>query len=110
MSNSKSKIHLLLGTHKGAFMFTSNPDRKRWDMTGPFLKGADINHITLDTRNQPTLYAAVNSYWWGPGVHYSKDFGATWLQAEIPVRFKENSDKKVNKLWHVSIAREEIRF
>jgi len=100
------KVHLLVGTHKGAFMYTSDLKRKNWTMIGPLLKGADVNSIMLDTRGKPrggkpTMYAAVNSYWWGPNVHISKDMGKTWVQSEGGVRFEESRGKKVERVWAV---------
>lgn len=95
------KVYLLVGTHKGAFIFMSDLKRRNWTMKGPLLKGADVNNIILDTRGEPTLYAAVNSYWWGPNVHISKDFGKTWKQSEGGVRFEENRGLKVERVWNV---------
>ncbi len=98
----KKQLYLFVGTHKGAFIFTSDLRRKQWKMRGPLLKGADVNHIVLDTRSEPTICASVNSYWWGPSVHVSKDFGKTWVQSESGVRFEEGSDKKVERVWCVA--------
>jgi photosystem II stability/assembly factor-like uncharacterized protein len=95
------KVHLLVGTHKGAFILSSDLKRKNWTMKGPLLKGADVNHMILDTRGKPTLYAAANSYWWGPNVHISNDLGKTWKPSEGGVRFEENRGKKVERVWNV---------
>ena len=51
----KKKVYVLVGTHKGAFIFSSDEGRKKWSMKGPLLKGADVNEIILDTRREPTL-------------------------------------------------------
>ena len=101
----KNKLHLLLGTHKGAFIFSANLERKKWKLSGPFLKGGDVNHLIMDTRTEPKLYACVNSYWFGSGVQISKDFGATWTQADTPIRFDEGGEMKVNRVWHVALGR-----
>lgn len=95
-------IYLLVGTHKGAFLFTSDVDRKRWELKGPFLKGGDVNHVVLDARSEPTIFACVNSYWWGSGVKMSKDFGVTWIDSETGIRFEENSGMKVERVWAVT--------
>lgn len=92
---AKKKVYLLVGTHKGAFIFSSDESRKKWSMKGPLLKGADVNEIILDTRREPMLYACVNSYWWGSNVHISKDFGKTWKQSESGIKFDEKSGKTV---------------
>ncbi|MBI3364764.1 MAG: exo-alpha-sialidase [Ignavibacteriae bacterium] len=99
-------VHLLLGTHKGAFIFTSDLARKKWKLHEPFLKGGDVNHLIMDTRNgKPTVYACVNSYWFGSGVQFSSNFGKTWKQAETPIRFDEARNMKVNRVWHVALGR-----
>ncbi|MBI4547000.1 MAG: hypothetical protein HY707_03410 [Ignavibacteriae bacterium] len=56
------KLYLLVGTHKGAFMLTSNLDRKKWKQHGPFLQGGDVNHLTMNPDDDGTLYACANSY------------------------------------------------
>jgi len=76
------QLYLLVGTKKGAFILTSTPGRKKWSLTGPLLKGAEVNDIVLDTRARPRMYAAVTSYWWGTNVHISKNFGKSWEQSD----------------------------
>ncbi len=97
----QKKTYLLVGTQKGAFIFTSNAQRKKWFLTGPILKGAEVNDIVLDVRQEPTMYASVNSYWWGSNVHSSTDGGKTWKQSEGGLRFEEASGKKVARAWCV---------
>src|SRR5258706_65581 len=101
----KHQLYLLLGTHKGGFIFTSDLSRKKWKVSEPLLKGGDVNHLILDTRNgKPTLYACVNSYWFGSGVQSSTNFGKTWTQAKTPIRFDEARNMKVNRVWHVALG------
>ncbi|MGA9364255.1 MAG: exo-alpha-sialidase [Bacteroidota bacterium] len=98
----KNRVYLLVGTHKGAFVFVSDLDRKNWEMNGPFLKGADVNQVVLDTRNEPTIYACVNSSWWGPNFRTSRDFGQTWVETESGIRFPEGSGNEVKRVWCVT--------
>ena len=99
------KTHLLVGTQKGAFILSSNLQRKTWTLRGPLLKGAEVNDVVLDTRGAHVLYACVNSYWWGANVHMSHDFGKTWSESEGGVRFEESSGKKVARVWCVKPGR-----
>lgn len=99
---SSAKTILCLGTHKGAFLLTSDRERERWDLRGPFFKGADVNHLLLDLRSDPKLLACVNSSWWGPKVQFSEDFGETWQQPEEGVRFPEGSENAVKKIWQIT--------
>lgn len=59
----KRNAYLLVGTKKGAFILSSDARRIEWLLSGPLLKGAEVNDVTMDTRDKPTLYACVNSYW-----------------------------------------------
>ncbi len=34
-----SKVRVLVGTHKGAFIMTSDGKRKSWDISGPHFPG-----------------------------------------------------------------------
>ncbi len=52
-----------------------------------------------DIRNEPTIYASINSEIWGPTVRYSTNMGETWTEAEQDVRFEEGSDRKVKRVW-----------
>jgi len=99
---AKKKVYVLAGTHKGAFIFSSDQDRKKWSLKGPLLKGADVNEVILDTRGDPTLYACVNSYWWGSDVHVSKDMGKTWKQSESGIKLDEASGKTNARVWHIA--------
>jgi len=103
---AKRKVYVLVGTHKGAFIFTSDEARKKWSVKGPLLKGADVNEIILDTRTEPRLLACVNSYWWGSNIHVSRDFGKTWKQADPGIKFAENAGKTIARVWHIAPAAE----
>jgi len=104
MPKSK-KTYLLVGTHKGGFLFTSTLQRKNWQMHGPFFKGTDVHHMVFDLRTEPTIYAGVNSSWWGPDVRFSRDLGKNWIEPKTSVRFEEGSDKKVARVWYVASGR-----
>ncbi len=96
------KTHLLVGTHKGGFILNSDKDRKKWRMSEPLFKGADVHHLSLDVRKNPKLFACVNSSWWGPNVQFSEDFGETWQKPESEVRFEEGSELSVKKVWQIT--------
>lgn len=97
----QKKAYLLVGTMKGAFILTSDVQRKQWNLNGPLLKGAEVNDIVADTRCELALYACVNSYWWGSNVHFSKDMGKSWTKPETGVQFDKDSGKTVARAWCV---------
>jgi len=100
MSGEK-QVCLLVGTHKGGFLFRSDLSRRNWEMSSPFFSGNDVNHLILDLRDEPTLIACVNSPWWGSDVRFSNDLGETWKEPESTVRFAEGRERTVERIWCV---------
>jgi len=98
---TKTQVNVLLGTRKGAFILQSDARRRSWKMKGPLLKSSPVFHMTFDKRDGETIYAAVNSFHFGPTIQMSRDFGKTWDNAEKPPRFAEDSGLKVENAWHV---------
>ena len=79
-----AKVHVLVGTSKGGFIFTSTPARKRWKASDIQFKSWNVMHMQLDPRDG-RLHAAVSHAVYGPTTHYSDDFGKTWTQAsQVP--------------------------
>ncbi|MDX1747823.1 MAG: hypothetical protein R3324_17965, partial [Halobacteriales archaeon] len=99
------KVLLLLGTQKGTFVLASDPDRRKWTMSGPHLVGGEAFHVTHDPRDD-TLLAAVNHPVWGSQVHLSEDLGESWVLCESQPRFPEDGNQTINRLWHVEPGRE----
>jgi hypothetical protein len=95
-------VRLLVGTHKGGFMLTSDAARAAWQLDGPFFAGADVHHLMLDPRGTPALWACVNNGWFGPGLGYSRDFGKSWGQPMQGLRFAEGGTRTVERAWVVS--------
>lgn len=95
-------VRLMVGTHKGGFLLTSDAGRASWALSGPFFAGADVHHMMLDTRTTPTLWACVNNGWFGPGLGYSRDFGASWGQPMQGLRFAEGGTRAVERAWVVA--------
>ncbi len=40
-----SGVRVLVGTRKGAFILTSDEQRKDWDVSGPHFAGWEIYHV-----------------------------------------------------------------
>jgi len=40
-----SEVRVLVGTHKGAFVLTSDGKREKWDVSGPHFAGWEIYHM-----------------------------------------------------------------
>jgi hypothetical protein len=76
-----SRIRLLAGTRKGAFVLTADGARTEWKVDGPFFGGWEIYHINASPVNPDRLYASQSSGWFGQIIQRSDDGGATWMPA-----------------------------
>jgi photosystem II stability/assembly factor-like uncharacterized protein len=72
------RIRVLVGTHKGAFLLTSDGKRKTWDVKGPHFGGWDIYHVKGSPADPNRLYASQSNDWFGQVIHRSDDGGTTW--------------------------------
>ena len=73
-----SKIRVLVGTRKGAFILSSDGARKQWDVSEPYFAGWEVYHLKGSPVNPDRLYASVSSGWFGQVVHRSDDGGQSW--------------------------------
>jgi len=75
-----SKVRVLVGTKKGAFVLTSDANRQRWDVRGPFFAGWEIYHLKGSPVDPDRIYASQSSGWFGQVIQRSNDGGKTWEQ------------------------------
>ena len=73
-----SKIRVLAGTKKGAFVLTSDGKRKKWDVSGPHFAGWEIYHVKGSPVDPNRIYASQTSGWFGQIIQRSDDGGKTW--------------------------------
>ncbi|TAN33908.1 exo-alpha-sialidase [bacterium] len=73
-----SRVRLLVGTRKGAFVLTSDASRKRWEVDGPHFAGWEIYHVKGSPANPERLYASQSSGWFGQVLQRSNDGGKSW--------------------------------
>ena len=73
-----SRVRVLVGTRKGAFVLTSDGKRKKWDVAGPFFGGWEIYHLKGSPADPDRVYAAQNTQWFGQLIQRSDDGGKTW--------------------------------
>ena len=73
-----SSVRLLVGTRKGAFVLTSDGNRKRWKVNGPHFAGWEIYHVKGSPADPNRLYASQSSGWFGQVIQRSNDGGKTW--------------------------------
>ncbi|HEU4723537.1 MAG TPA: exo-alpha-sialidase [Gemmatimonadaceae bacterium] len=102
-------VMVLVGTTKGAFIFTSTASRRRWRVDGPHFPGEAVYSLAFDQRGgRFRLLAGVHSNHWGATIRTSDDFGRTWTDAERQaVRFPESSGLSLAQVWQIVPGRPE---
>jgi photosystem II stability/assembly factor-like uncharacterized protein len=73
-----SKVRVLVGTRKGAFVLTSDGKREQWEVSGPFFAGWEIYHMKGSPVDPNRVYASQSSGWFGQVIQRSDDGGKTW--------------------------------
>ncbi len=73
-----SKVRVLVGTRKGAFILSADASRKKWEVAGPHFAGWEIFHVNGSPADPDRLYASQSSAWFGQVMHRSNDAGKTW--------------------------------
>jgi photosystem II stability/assembly factor-like uncharacterized protein len=73
-----SKIRVLAGTKKGAFILTSDGKRQKWKVNGPHFTGWEIYHMKGSPEDPNRIYASQSSGWFGQVIQRSNDGGKTW--------------------------------
>jgi photosystem II stability/assembly factor-like uncharacterized protein len=79
-----SKVRVLVGTRKGAFILSSDGKREKWDVSGPHFAGWEIYHLKGSPVDPNRLYASQTSGWFGQIIQRSDDGGKTWHQPGTP--------------------------
>jgi hypothetical protein len=73
-----SRVRVLVGTRKGAFVLTADGKREQWDVSGPHFGGWEIYHMKASPADPNRLYASQSSSWFGQVIQRSNDGGKTW--------------------------------
>jgi photosystem II stability/assembly factor-like uncharacterized protein len=92
-----SRVRVLVGTRKGAFVLTADGERERWDVTGPYFGGWEIYHFKASPADKDRLYASQSTGWFGQLIQRSDDGGETWRPMDN--EFKYDGDPG-NHLWY----------
>ena len=79
-----SKVRVLVGTRKGAFILASDGKREKWDVSGPHFAGWEMYHLKGSPADPNRIYASQTSGWYGQLIQRSDDGGKTWHQPGTP--------------------------
>ena len=82
------RVVLSVGTKRGLFLLESGIGRKKWKVSGPFLKGWQIPYAVLDTRSTPRIHVGASHFAFGPSAQSatlkSMKFKAAEKMPEFP--------------------------
>ncbi len=73
-----SKVRVLVGTHKGAFILESDGKRQNWSVSGPLFAGWEVYHMKGSPADPNRIFASQTSSWSGQVIQRSSDGGRTW--------------------------------
>jgi photosystem II stability/assembly factor-like uncharacterized protein len=73
-----SKVRLLVGTRKGAFILSADGKRENWQVEGPHFAGWELFHLKGSPVDPQRIYASQTSGWFGQMIQRSNDGGKTW--------------------------------
>ena len=73
-----SRVRLLVGTRKGAFVLTSDGKRDSWTVDGPHFPGWEMYHLKGSPVDPDRIYASQSNGWFGQLLQRSDDGGKTW--------------------------------
>jgi photosystem II stability/assembly factor-like uncharacterized protein len=79
-----SRVRVLVGTRKGAFILTADGKRDKWDVSGPHFAGWEMYHVKGSSVDPDRIYASQSSGWFGQIIQRSDDGGKTWHQPGTP--------------------------
>ena len=73
-----SKVRVLVGTKKGAFVIEADGARKKWNVSGPHFGGWEMYHLKGSFVDPNRIWASQTSGWFGQVISRSDDGGKTW--------------------------------
>src|SRR5579871_623230 len=80
-----SRVRVLVGTRKGAFILEADGKRENWTVNGPHFAGWEMYHLKGSPVNPDRIYASQTSGWFGQMVQRSDDGGKTWEQPGVKI-------------------------
>lgn len=73
-----SKVRVLVGTRKGAFILSSDGKREKWEVSGPHFAGWEIYHMKGSLADPNRIYVSQTNSWSGQVIQRSNDGGMSW--------------------------------
>ena len=95
-----TKVLVLIGTRKGAFIAEGDAGRQSWSLRGPFCEAWPINHIVGDPATG-AIYAGGGNEWFGPAVWKTMDLGETWSHSSAGLAYGSGEDP-IKSVWSLA--------
>ncbi len=95
-----TRVLVLLGTKKGAFILESDAGRRSWTLRGPFCETWPMNHVIADPASG-TIYGGGGDAWFGPAVWKSTDLGASWTHSSDGLAY-EAGEEPIKAVWSLA--------
>lgn len=92
------KVVAIVGTEKGAFLCSSNAERRQWRIEGPIFKGWKVTAVSRSPSGRYFLATASQVY--GAALHAGTDLNSL-RQLENGPAYPEGGDRKLNQIWTV---------
>jgi hypothetical protein len=94
-------VHLLIGTNKGVYLYTSNEERQNWKLAGPFLSSWEAYSVLGDSRHGNRIFAGISQEGKGTMIQSSEDLGETWTPVEQSPSYSTESGFAMNRIWQL---------
>jgi photosystem II stability/assembly factor-like uncharacterized protein len=101
-----TKVLVLLGTKKGAFILESDAGRQSWRLRGPYCETWPMNHVIADPATG-VIYGAGGNEWFGPAIWKSSDLGSTWTHSSQGLAY-EAGEQPIKTVWSLAPGRERL--
>ncbi len=95
-----TRLLLLIGTKKGAFIAESDGSRRSWNLKGPFCAAWPISHVIGDP-GTGAIYAGGGNEWFGPAVWKTTDRGASWTHSSAGLAYAEG-ETPIKAVWSLA--------
>ena len=95
-----TRVLVLVGSKKGAFILESDAARRSWSLRGPFCETWPMNHVIADPASG-AIYAGGGNAWFGPAVWKSTDLGASWTHSSDGLAYAAGEDP-IKSVWSLA--------
>lgn len=105
VSPKKGDVLVMVGTMKGAFVFSADRARKKWKVGGPYSIGSPVYTMAYDSRQgRHRLWWSQQSFRWGTSLVSSDDYGKTTTEPETySVKFPAESGLTLKNIWQLQL-------